>query len=388
MVVEPKFRNNIFMNAHPVGCAAEVENQIDYVRGKQSVEGPSRVLVIGGSTGYGLAARIVAGFGARAATVGIAFEKEGSEKRTGTAGWYNVLAFDKAAHAAGIISESINGDAFSQEIKAQAIEVIKKRLGKVDLIVYSLASPVRTDPASGETYRSVLKPIGRTYTKQSVDIMSGEIKEFTIEPATEEEINATRKVMGGEDWELWVDALLKAGVLAQGVKTVAFSYIGPEVTFPVYREGTVGKAKEHLEATAHSLSKKLAPIGGNAYVSVNKALVTRSSAVIPVVPLYISLLFKVMKERNLHEGCIEQMSRLFTERLYSKGEVPVDEEGRIRIDDLEMRPDVQKAVMELWGRVSNENFEEIADAEGYRKDFFKIHGFDVAGVDYSADVET
>lgn len=387
MVVEPKFRNNIFMNAHPVGCAVEVQNQIDYVQSKQPVEGPSRVLVIGSSTGYGLAARIVAAFGARAATVGIAYEKEGSEKRTGTAGWYNGLAFDKAAHAAGIISESINGDAFSSEIKAQAIEVIKKRLGTVDLIVYSLASPVRTDPATGETYRSVLKPIGRDYTKQSVDIMSGEIKEFSVDSATQEEIAATTKVMGGEDWELWIDALHKAGVLAPGVKTVAFSYIGPEVTFPVYREGTVGKAKEHLEATAHTLSKKLAPIGGSAYVSVNKALVTRSSAVIPVVPLYISLLFKVMKERNLHEGCIEQMYRLFTERLFSTGDVPVDEEGRIRIDDLEMRPDVQKAVMELWDRVSNDNFENIADADGYRKDFFRIHGFEVEGVDYSADVE-
>lgn len=388
MVVEPKFRNNIFMNAHPVGCAAEVQNQIDYVRSKAPIEGPSNVLVIGSSTGYGLAARIVAGFGARSATVGIAFEKEGSEKRTGTAGWYNVLAFDKAARASGIIAESINGDAFSDEIKAQAIELIKKRLGKIDLVVYSLASPVRTDPKSGETYRSVLKPIGKTYTKQSVDIMSGEIKDFSVDPATEEEIAATKKVMGGEDWELWIDALMDAGVLAEGAKTVAFSYIGPEVTFPVYREGTVGRAKEHLESTAHALAKKLSSLGGSAFVSVNKALVTRSSAVIPVVPLYISFLFKVMKEKGVHEGCIEQMYRLFAERLYAGGPVPLDEEGRIRIDDLEMRPDVQEAVADLWKRVSNENFEEIADADGYRSDFFKIHGFGVEGVDYGADVET
>lgn len=388
MVVEPKFRNNIFMNAHPVGCATEVQNQIDYVQSKAPIEGPRNVLVVGGSTGYGLAARIVAGFGARAATLGIAFEKEGSEKRTGTAGWYNVLAFDKAAHAAGIISESINGDAFSDEVKAQAVELIQKRMGRVDLVIYSLASPVRTDPKSGVTYRSVLKPIGRSYSKQSIDIMNGTVKEFSIEPAASEEVDSTVKVMGGEDWELWMDALMKAGVLAEKVQTVAFSYIGPDMTFPIYREGTVGKAKEHLENTAHTLTEKLSSLGGRAYVSVNKALVSRSSAVIPIVPLYISLLFKVMKEKGLHEGCIEQMYRLFSERLYSGGEVPVDEKGRIRIDDFEMRPDVQEAVKELWDRVSTDTFEQVADVDGYRKDFFNIHGFDVEGVDYTADVET
>ena len=388
MVVEPKFRNNIFLNAHPVGCAVDVQNQINYVQSKSPIEGPRNVLVIGGSTGYGLAARIVAGFGARAATLGIAFEKEGNEKRTGTAGWYNVLAFDKAAHAAGIISESINGDAFSDEVKAEAIEAIRKRMGKVDLVVYSLASPVRTDPKTGETYRSVLKPIGRSYSKESIDIMNGTVKEFSIGPAEPDEVDSTVKVMGGEDWELWIDALMKADVLADNVKTVAFSYIGPEMTFPIYREGTVGKAKEHLEQTAHTLTEKLGSLNGEAYVSVNKALVSRSSAVIPVVPLYISLLFKVMKEKGLHEGCIEQMYRLFSDRLYSGGEVPVDEKGRIRIDDLEMRPDVQQAVKELWDRVSTETFEQIADVEGYRKDFFNIHGFDVEGVDYTADVET
>ncbi len=388
MVVEPKFRNNIFLNAHPVGCAVDVQNQINYVQSKSPIEGPRNVLVVGGSTGYGLAARIVAAFGARAATLGIAFEKEGNEKRTGTAGWYNVLAFDKAAHAAGIISESINGDAFSDEVKAEAIEVIRKRMGKVDLVVYSLASPVRTDPKSGETYRSVLKPIGQSYSKQSIDIMDGSVKEFSIGPAAPEEVDSTVKVMGGEDWELWMDALMKAGVLADKVKTVAFSYIGPDMTFPIYREGTVGKAKEHLEHTAHTLTEKLASLNGEAYVSVNKALVSRSSAVIPVVPLYISLLFKVMKEKGLHEGCIEQMYRLFSERLYTGGEVPVDEKGRIRIDDLEMRPDVQEAVKELWDRVSPETFGQIADVDGYRKDFFNIHGFDVEGVDYTADVET
>lgn len=388
MVVQPKFRNNIFMNAHPVGCAVEVQKQIDYVKSRQPVTGPSRVLVVGGSTGYGLAARVVAAFGAGAATVNVAFEKEGTEKRTGTAGWYNMRAFDKAAQQAGLVAESINGDAFSNEVKAQAIDLIKSRLGKVDLVVYSLASPVRTDPDNGTMYRSVLKPIGKAYTKQSVDMMSGEVKEFTVEPATEEEIAATVKVMGGEDWQRWMDALLEAGVLADGARTVAFSYIGPEITFPVYREGTVGRAKEHLERTAHALTEKLSSISGRAFVSVNKGVVTRSSAVIPVVPLYISLLFRVMKEKGIHEGCIEQMYRLFADRLYTGGEVPVDEEGRIRLDELEMRSDVQAAVQELWSTVTSENFDKVADAAGYRTDFFRIHGFDVEDVDYEADVST
>ncbi len=388
MVVQPKFRNNIFMNAHPVGCAVEVRNQIDYVLSRKSIDGPKNVLVVGASTGYGLASRIVATFGAKAGTVGVAFEKEGSEKRTGTAGWYNMCAFDKEARDAGLLAESINGDAFSDEVKQQAIGLIKDKMKKVDLVVYSLASPVRTDPKSGEMYRSVLKPIGAPYTKETVDLMNGEVKEFTVEPALPGEVEATVKVMGGEDWALWIDALAAAGVLAEGVKTVAFSYVGPEVTQNIYRSGTVGKAKEHLERTARSLTEELASLHGNAFVSVNKALVTRSSAVIPVLPLYIALLFKVMKEKGIHEGCIEQIYRLFAERLYTGNEVPVDEEGRIRIDDLEMRHDVQQAVASLWTKVTEENFREIADVEGYRRDFFQIHGFDVDGVDYDADVAT
>ena len=388
MVVQPKFRNNIFLNAHPVGCAVEIRNQIDYVKSQKPVDGPSNVLVIGASTGYGLASRIAAAFGAGAATIGVAFEKEGNEKRTGTAGWYNMLAFDKEAHNAGLYSESINGDAFSDEIKQQTIDLIKRAGKTIDLVVYSLASPVRTDPKSGEMYRSALKPIGAAYTKESIDLMSGETKEFTIEPAQPEEIAATVKVMGGEDWELWIDALKSAGVLSDGVMTVAFSYVGPEMTHAIYREGTVGKAKEHLERTARTLDERLASLHGRAFVSVNKAIVTRSSAVIPVLPLYIALLFKVMKEKGIHEGCIEQMYRLFAERLYTGGEVPVDEEGRIRIDDLEMRDDVQQAVSALWSGVTRENLESATDAKGYRSDFFRIHGFDVDGVDYDADVAT
>lgn len=388
MVVEPKFRNNIFMNAHPAGCAAEVERQIAWVRSKPRINGPKRVLVVGASTGYGLASRIVATFGAGAPTVGVAFEKEGSEKRTGTAGWYNMKAFDAAAARAGILSASINADAFADEVKAQAVSLIRERFGEIDLLVYSLASPVRTDPKTGEMYRSVLKPIGAGYSATSVDIMSGEVKDFSVEPASPEEIAQTVKVMGGEDWRLWVDALERGGAVAQGMRTVAFSYIGPEATQAIYRAGTIGKAKEDLELTAHELTKRLSPRGGAAYVSVNKAVVTRSSAVIPVVPLYISILFKVMKDKKIHEGCIEQMYRLFAERLYTRGPVPVDEEGRIRLDDLEMREDVQSEVQSLMKGVKPETLEKIADVAGYRRDFFQIHGFDVDGVDYSADVAT
>lgn len=388
MVVEPRFRNNIFMNAHPVGCAAEVRRQISWVKSKPRISGPKRVLVVGASTGYGLASRIVAAFGAGASTLGIAFEKEGSEKRTGTAGWYNMKAFDADAARDGIPSASINADAFADEVKAEAVSLIKERFGEIDLLVYSLASPVRTDPKTGQMYRSVLKPIGSGYSATSVDIMSGEIKDFSVEPASAEEIAETVKVMGGEDWRLWVDALERGGVIARGMRTVAFSYIGPEVTQAIYRAGTIGKAKEDLERTAHELTKRLSSRGGAAYVSVNKAVVTRSSAVIPVVPLYISILFKVMKAKGLHEGCIEQMYRLFAERLYAGASVPVDGEGRIRLDDLEMREDVQREVQSLMSGVTTETLAKIADVTGYQRDFFQIHGFDVDGVDYTADVET
>lgn len=388
MVIQPKFRNNIFLNSHPVGCAAEVRRQIDFVRSKGSRSGgPKKVLVVGSSTGYGLAARIVAAFGYGAETYGVAFEKEGEAKRPGTAGWYNTVAFEREAKSTGLACESINADAFSNEVKARTVDLLGKTPGKVDLVVYSLASPVRTDPATGVMYKSVLKPIGKGYHAQSVDMMSGEIKEFAVEPATEDEIAQTVKVMGGEDWQLWIEALAKADLLAPGVVTVAFSYLGPQVTYAIYREGTIGRAKEDLERTAGLITKRLAAHSGRAYVSVNKAVVTRSSAVIPVVPLYISLLFKVMKERGVHEGCIEQMERLFAQRLYSGGPVATDADGRIRIDDLELADEVQAAVSRLWSEVRTDNFERLADVAGYRKDFMNIHGFGVDGVDYDADVE-
>lgn len=387
MIIEPKIRGFICTTAHPEGCAAHVQEQIDYVKSKGKINGPKKVLVIGASTGYGLASRIVASFGAGADTIGVFFERPGSEKRTASAGWYNTVAFEKAARAEGYYAKSINGDAFSNEIKAETIELIKEQFGQVDMVVYSLASPRRTHPTTGETYASVLKPLGQTFTNKTVDTNSGAVTEVTIEPATEEELEHTIAVMGGEDWEMWIDALGNAGVLADDVTTVAYSYIGPEVTHAVYRDGTIGRAKDHLEATAHKLHERLSGKGGRAYVSVNKALVTQSSAAIPVVPLYISLLFKVMKEKGLHEGCIEQLYRLFDERLYVEGAsgVAVDEKGRIRVDDLEMRAEIQAEVDELWAKVNTENLHELSDFAGYQAEFLKLFGFGLEGVDYGAE---
>jgi enoyl-[acyl-carrier protein] reductase / trans-2-enoyl-CoA reductase (NAD+) len=387
MVIKPKFRGFICTTAHPEGCAKQVAKQIDFTKSQQKINGPQKVLVIGASTGYGLASRIVSAFGAGADTIGVFFERPSSGNRTATAGWYNTASFEKEAAKAGLVAKSINGDAFSNEIKQQTIDLIKKEFGQVDLVVYSLAAPKRVHPETGEVFSSVIKPIGQPYTNKTVDFHSGKVSETTVEPATEEEIRHTVAVMGGEDWKMWIDALLKAGVLTEGATTVAFSYIGPEITYPVYREGTVGRAKDDLEATAHDLNAKLKQIGGHAYVSVNKALVTQSSAAIPVVPLYISLLYKVMKEKGLHEGCVEQMYRLFADRLYAGGQVPVDEKGRIRIDDLEMREEVQKEVLNRWNRVDSDTLSEISDIEGYRKDFFQLFGFETEGVDYEADVD-
>lgn len=387
MILQPMIRNNICMNAHPVGCAVHVREQIEYVRGREKIEMPKRVLVIGSSAGYGLASRITAAFAGGAGTIGVAYEKPASGKRPATVGWYNTEVFEKAARENGLVAESVIGDAFSDEVKQEVIEKIKALLGQVDLVVYSLASGVRTDPKTGETYRSALKPIGGEYTAKSIDPMSGVVADVTIQPATDEETESTVKVMGGEDWELWVEALLGAGVLADGAITVAYSYIGPEVTRAVYRDGTIGKAKEHLEKSAAGIDRRLTDIGGHAYVSVNKALVTRSSAVIPVVPLYLASLFRVMKEKGLHEGCIEQMYRLFSERLYAGGAVPVDGDGRIRLDDWEMRDDVQQAVAALWDRVTTENVGELIDIESYKTEFLNIHGFGYDSVDYDADVE-
>ncbi|KOS08048.1 trans-2-enoyl-CoA reductase [Flavobacterium akiainvivens] len=386
MIIEPRMRGFICLTAHPVGAAQNVKNQIEYVKSNGAIaNGPKKVLVIGASTGFGLASRISAAFGSDAATIGVFFEKGPAEGKTASPGWYNSAAFETEAHAAGLYAKSINGDAFSNEIKQQTIDLIKADLGQVDLVVYSLASPVRQHPVTGVLHRSTLKPIGGVFSNKTVDFHTGKVSEVTIQPAVEEDIENTVVVMGGEDWAMWIDALKDAGVLAEGATTVAYSYIGPAVTEAVYRKGTIGRAKDHLEATAFEIADKLKDINGHAYVSVNKALVTQASSAIPVIPLYISLLYKIMKAKGLHEGTIEQIDRLYRQRLYTGGEVPVDEKGRIRIDDWEMREDVQAEVAKLWGDATTENLAEIGDLEGYRLDFYNLFGFDVADVDYKAD---
>jgi enoyl-[acyl-carrier protein] reductase / trans-2-enoyl-CoA reductase (NAD+) len=387
MVITPKIINNVCLTTHPEGCEKEVENQIAWVKSRNAIDMPQKILVVGCSTGFGLASRITSAFAGGAETLGVSFEKPQTAKRPGTPGWYNNRAFDKASAQAGIKSHTINGDAFSDEIKRDVISWIKEHWGQADLIVYSLASPVRIDPDTGETYRSVIKPLKEPFTALSADYMKKTVSEVTIEPADESEVEPTVKVMGGEDWIRWISQLKEAGVLAENCKTVSYSYIGPEITYPVYREGTIGKAKEHLEKSAASLNNMLKDLNGQAYVSVNKALVTRSSAVIPVVPLYISLLFRVMKEKGIHEGCIEQMYRLFSDRLYCEGKTPVDETGRIRVDDWEMREDVQEAVSELWDKVTSENVSELSDIEGFRVDYLKLHGFAIEGIDYNKEVD-
>ena len=385
MIIEPRMRGFICTTSHPKGCEQNVKNQIEYIKSKGHSNGAKKVLVIGASTGFGLASRITSAFGSDAATVGVFFEKEPSEGKTASPGWYNSAAFEKEAHKAGLYAKSVNGDAFSNEIKQQTLDLIKADLGQVDLIIYSLASPVRLHPVTGILHRSVLKPIGSTFTNKTVDFHSGKVSEISIQPCNEEEIANTVAVMGGEDWALWIDALKADNLLARGAITVAYSYIGPSLTEAVYRKGTIGRAKDHLEATALAITDTLVEIDGKAFVSVNKALVTQASSAIPVIPLYISLLYKIMKEEGIHEGCIEQIQRLHQERLYTGKEVPVDEKGRIRIDDLEMRPDVQDKVAKLWIEAVTENLAEIGDLEGYRKDFYNLFGFDVEGVDYKAD---
>lgn len=388
MIVKPRVRGFICTTAHPTGCAKHVEEQIEFVKNQPKVEGPKKVLVVGASTGYGLASRIVASFSFGADTLGVFFERPAAGGRTATAGWYNTVAFEKAAREAGYYAKSINGDAFSHEIKEQTIARIKEDLGKVDLVVYSLAAPKRVHPDTGELFSSVIKPIGSPFTNKTVNFQTGKISDITIEPATEEEIRHTVAVMGGEDWEMWINALIEADVLAENAQTVAYSYIGPEVTHSIYRTGTIGRAKDDLEETARILDQYLkGKINGKAFVSVNKALVTQSSAAIPVVPLYISLLYKEMKKRSIHEDWIQQMYRLFAQTLYSGDEVAVDEQNRIRMDDLEMREDVQQAIQENWGKLSTENIEKLADLEGYRHDFMRLFGFGLEGVDYDQDVE-
>lgn len=388
MIIQPRTRGFICLTAHPDGALQSVKNQIEYVKSKGAIKkGPKKVLVIGASTGFGLSSRITAAFGSDAATVGVFFEKPASEGKMGTAGWYNSAAFEKEAHEAGLYAKSINGDAFSDDIKKQTIELIKKDLGQVDLVVYSLASPRRTHPKTGVAHSSVLKPIGNSYTNKTVDFHTGVVSDVTIAPVeNEEDIPNTVAVMGGEDWKFWIEDLKAAGVLADGVQTVAYSYIGPELTFPIYRNGTIGQAKNDLEATVTVLNDLLKDLNGKSYVSVNKALVTQSSSAIPVVPLYISLLYKVMKAKGTHEGTIEQIQRLFADRLYTEdGNVALDEAGRIRIDDLEMADDVQAEVDKLWKEITTENLSDISDIAGYRKEFFNLFGFEVDGIDYEKD---
>ena len=385
MIIEPRMRGFICLTAHPKGCEQNVKNQIEFVKSKGNIDGPKRVLVIGASTGFGLASRITAAFGSDAATIGVFFEKEPSEGKTASPGWYNSAAFEKEAAKAGLYAKSINGDAFSNEVKQQTIDMIKADLGQIDLIIYSLASPVRQHPVTGVLHRSTLKPIGTTFSNKTVDFHTGNVTQVTIEPAVQEDIDNTVVVMGGEDWAMWIDALKAENLLAEGATTIAYSYIGPEVTEAVYRKGTIGRAKDHLEATAFEITDKLKDINGKGYVSVNKALVTQASSAIPVIPLYISLLYKIMKAEGIHEGCIEQIQRLFADRLYSGNPIPTDAQGRIRIDDWEMRADVQANIAKLWGESTTESLVELGDLAGYKQDFLNLFGFGFEGVDYQSD---
>lgn len=386
MIIEPRVRGFICLTSHPKGCEQNVVNQINYIKSKGSIEGPKRVLIIGASTGFGLASRITSAFGSNASTIGVYFEKPPAPGKPASPGWYNTAAFENQANKAGLYAKSINGDAFSDEIKQKTLDLIKSDLEQVDLVIYSLASPRRIHPKTGAVHNSVLKPIGETFTNKTLNFHTGVVSEISIEPCTAEDIDHTVAVMGGEDWAMWMEELHTAGLLAAGAATVAYSYIGPSLTEAVYRKGTIGRAKDNLEATAFAITHKLMDIQGKAYVSVNKALVTQASSAIPVIPLYISLLYKVMKEEGVHEGCIEQIQRLFSERLYANDEMETDEQGRIRIDDWELREDIQARVASLWAQTTTENLSETGDLAGYKKDFFNLFGFEVAGIDYEEDV--
>jgi enoyl-[acyl-carrier protein] reductase / trans-2-enoyl-CoA reductase (NAD+) len=386
MIIKPKVRGFVCVTTHPTGCAANVHSQVEYVRSKPKVaNGPKRALILGASTGYGLGSRINAAFGAGAATVGVFFERPPAESRSATAGWYNSVAFEKEAHAAGQFARSLNADAFSDEARERAITLVRQ-MGPVDLIVNSLASPKRTHPKTGETFKSVLKPIGATYHGRTLDTDRGLVTDVTIEPATEQETRETIAVMGGEDWELWIDALASADLIAPGCRSIAYTYIGPKLTWPIYRDGTIGKAKEDLERAGRVIDAKLKSRGGSAHVAAMKAVVTQASSAIPVVPLYISLLFRLMKEKGTHEGCIEQTQRLF-ERMYAPATLPTDDKGRIRLDDWEMRDEVQREVDRLWPTLTTENLNQLTDFKGYQEEFLKLFGFGIPGIDYDADVE-
>lgn len=385
MQITPKVRGFICVTTHPTGCDANVKGQIDYVKSKGAIpDGPKKVLVIGASTGYGLASRISAAFGSGAATLGVFFEKPGSEKKPGSAGWYNTAAFTKYAHQAGLYARNVNADAFADETREEVIKIIREDLGKVDLVVYSLAAPVRKMPGTGEVVRSSLKPIGQPYTATAIDTNKDEIIEATIEPATPEEIENTVKVMGGQDWELWIEALSKAGVLAEGCKTVAYSYIGTKITWPIYWHGALGKAKEDLDRAAAANRERLKALGGDARVAVLKSVVTQASSAIPVMPLYIALVFRVMREQGTYESVVAHIQRLFAKMLYG-GAAELDEEGRIRMDAWELKDEVQNRCAELWQQVTTENLKSISDYEDYKKQFLQLFGFEIDGVDYNAD---
>ncbi len=386
MIIKPKIRGFICTTAHPDGCYKAVEEQIKYIQSKPRFEGPARVLIIGASTGYGLASRITATFGSGAKTIGVFYEKPAEGERTASAGWYNTAAYEHIAHQNGYYAKSINGDAFSQEIKEKTAQLIRDDLEQVDLIIYSLATPRRLHPVTGQLHSSVLKPVGAPFVGKTVDVFRGEVKEVAIEPASQQEISDTIAVMGGDDWKMWIEFLLKENLLADGIQTVAYSYIGPEVTYRLYKEGTIGHAKIDLKHTADMLNEKLRSLHGKAVISVDKAVVTQSSAAIPVVPLYIALLFKLMKENGTHEGCIEQIYRLFHDHLYANNPPMRDEEGYIRIDDLEMQEETQDKIRALFAEVSTENIMQLSDLKGYQDDFYRLFGFNISGVDYDSDV--
>jgi len=391
MIIKPKIRGFICTTTHPTGCEKNIQAQIEYTKEQGKIEkGPKRVLVIGSSAGYGMSSRIAAAYGSDASTIGVFFEKPATDRKPGSAGWYNSAAFDKQAKADGLYAKSVNGDAFSNETKQLVIDTIKADLGQIDAVIYSVAAPVRKLPDTGEVVRSSLKPIGETYTSTAIDTNKDTIIEASVEPATEEEIANTVTVMGGQDWELWMNALADAGVLAEGVKTVAYSYIGTEITWPIYWDGALGKAKIDLDRASTAIQAQLDSLGGEAYVSVQKSVVTQASAAIPVMPLYLSMVFRIMKEKGLHEGCMEQIHRLFTTQLFkADGSAPTtDEARRLRLDDWELRDEVQQACAELWPQITTENLFELTDYQEYKDEFLQLFGFGVDGVDYEADVDT
>lgn len=386
MIIKPKIRGFICTTTHPVGCEQNIQEQIDLTKSKGAIEnGPKRVLVVGSSSGYGMSSRITAAFGCGAATIGVFFEKPATERKTGTAGWYNAAAFDKKAHEAGLYAKSLNGDAFSNEAKQKTIDLIKEDLGQIDMVVYSLASPVRKMPETGEVIRSCLKPIGEVYRSTAIDTNKDVIIDAEVEPATDEEIANTVTVMGGEDWELWINQLNEAGVLAEGCKTVAYSYIGTEITWPIYWDGALGQAKKDVDRAATALNETLGKTGGSANVAVLKSVVTQASSAIPVMPLYLSMVFKIMRAEGVHEGCMDQVYRLFDSAIAgSAGQV--DAENRLRMDDWELRDDIQQKCQALWAQVTSENLFELTDYQLYKDEFLKLFGFGVDGVDYDADV--